>query len=193
MKYFLILIFVLFMPFGFLFGEAKVTASPSGYKALKAVRPFDVKKYMGRWYEVARIDFFFEKGLSNVTATYSLDKDGHVVVYNRGYKEKKGLWTQTQGKAKFATKDHKVGELKVSFFGPFYSPYRIFYLSPGYSYAFVAGGNPKLLWLLSRKPSVTPAVKQEFLRQAKLYGFDTKKILFINHDKVSLPKQIKTK
>ena len=105
-----------------------------------AVTPFDADKYLGTWYEIARFDFKFEKGLSKTTANYSLNDDGSIHVINRGYDAKKGKWKESVGKAVFV-EEPDVAMLKVSFFGPFYSGYNVAALDPDYKYALVIGRN----------------------------------------------------
>jgi len=132
-------------------------------KSVEPVTGFESEKYLGTWYEIARLDHRFERGLSNVTATYSKRDDGGLVVINRGYEAAKGEWTDATGKAYFVG-DSAAGHLKVSFFGPFYASYAIFELDKNdYQYAFVSGHNTKFLWLLSR----TPTVSDDFLEQFK--------------------------
>ncbi|MDP4228382.1 MAG: lipocalin family protein, partial [Bacteroidota bacterium] len=104
----------------------------------KAVSPFDKGKYLGKWYEIARLDFKYERGLNNTTANYSLNSDGSIKVENAGYDYKAGKWKKAVGRAKFAG-DPNIAMLKVSFFGPFYSGYNVIALDAQYKYALVAG------------------------------------------------------
>ena len=113
---------------------------------------FDLEKYLGKWYEIARLDHRFERNMQNVNAEYSLRDDGKVKVINRGFKNDK--WKKAVGNAKFA-QDENTGFLKVSFFGPFYGSYIIYELADDYSYAFVSGDNKNYLWLLSRTKTVS--------------------------------------
>ncbi len=147
-----------------------------------AVRPFDVKRYTGKWYEIARLDFKHEKGLSNTTADYSLNQDGTIRVINRGYDTRKGTWDEASGKAKFADSPDE-GKLKVSFFGPFYSGYNVVELDPDYRYAMVAGESLKYLWFLSRDTTLPEDVKEKYLRQAKALGYDTDELVWVRHDR----------
>lgn len=114
-----------------------------------AVQPFDKSKYLGKWYEIARLDFKYERNLDNVTAEYTLKEDGKIQVLNRGYDTVKKKWVDAEGKAKFRG-DENVAELKVSFFGPFYSGYNVIAIDEGYRYSLVAGKSLKYLWILSR-------------------------------------------
>lgn len=151
-------------------------------KNVTPVDNFDLNKYLGKWYEIARLDHSFERGLNIVSATYTLREDGGVNVLNRGYLVADEKWSSAEGKAYF-TKNPKTGHLKVSFFGPFYSSYVIFELSKkGYQYAFVSGYNKSYIWLLSRKPTIEDEIKHIFIERAKSIGFDTDKLLFIEHD-----------
>ncbi len=140
------------------------------------VTNFNLEKYLGKWYEIARLDHRFERGLQKVTAEYSLRDDGKVKVTNRGYKNDK--WKQAVGKAKFV-KDENTGFLKVSFFGPFYGSYIIFDLVDDYSYAFVAGDNTNYLWFLSRTPTIDDALMEKFISKAKALGFNTDDLIFV--------------
>ncbi len=150
------------------------------------VSNFDVEKYKGLWYEIARIDFKHEKNMDNVTAQYSLNKDGSVKVFNSGYDYKKQEWEKAEGKAKFrGAKD--VGALKVSFFGPFYSGYNVIALDDSYKYALVAGKNLDYLWILSRTKDIPETVKNEYLEQAKQIGYDTTRLIWVKHDRDDSP------
>jgi len=152
------------------------TGMPAG---VKPVKEFDLNRYLGKWYEVARLDHSFERGLEQVSAEYSLYPNGNVKVVNRGYSTINQRWKESVGKAKFV-QDPKTGYLKVSFFGPFYGSYVVFDLDKqGYQYAFVSGPDLSYLWLLSRKKTVDPEVKARFLKQAKEIGFDTSKLIFV--------------
>lgn len=148
----------------------------------EAVSPFDAKKYLGKWYEIARLDFKYEENLNNTTAQYSLNPNNTLKVVNRGYNYKTETWEEAQGKAKFVKSD-TIGMLKVSFFGPFYSGYNIIALDKDYNYALVAGRNLDYLWILSRKPTLPESVKQEFLAKAKTIGYNTDDLIWVAHDK----------
>ncbi|NCU40078.1 hypothetical protein EOL99_04310, partial [Candidatus Falkowbacteria bacterium] len=137
-----------------------------------AVTPFHKTKYLGKWYEIARLDFRFERNLNNTTANYSLNKNGTIKVDNQGYNYKKKEWAQAIGKAKFAS-DENVAMLKVSFFGPFYSGYNVIALDEDYQYALVAGESLKYLWILSRNPTIPEDIKQKYLKIAESIGYNT--------------------
>lgn len=145
---------------------------------VEPVEDFELARYLGTWYEVARLDHSFERGLTRVTAQYSLRSDGGVEVVNRGYSTEQGEWREATGKAYFVDQP-SVGHLKVSFFGPFYSSYIIFGLdSSDYQYAYVSGPDTSYLWLLARTPAVDEAVLQRFLREAERLGFDTGSLIY---------------
>jgi apolipoprotein D and lipocalin family protein len=147
-------------------------------KGVKPVENFSVERYLGRWHEIARLDHSFERGLSQVTADYSMRRDGGVRVVNRGYSEKNNKWKTAEGKAYFV-KGPEEGYLKVSFFGPFYGSYVIFELDPkDYQYAVVSGPKKSYLWILARKPQIEPELKQKLISRAAALGFDTTKLVF---------------
>jgi len=147
-----------------------------------AVTNFDKAKYLGKWYEIARLDYKWEKDLNNVTAEYSLNEDGTIKVDNKGYNVKKDKWEESIGKAKFVKKDN-VGMLKVSFFGPFYSGYNVVAIDPDYKYALVAGESLKYMWILSRETSIPENIKLDYLRKAQEIGYDTSELVWVKHDR----------
>ena len=147
-------------------------------EGVEPVKGFELNRYLGKWYEIARLDHSFERGLDKVSAEYSMRKDGGVKVLNRGYSEKKGKWQEATGRAYFV-KDPATGFLKVSFFGPFYGSYIVFELDKeDYQYALVSGPDRSYLWLLARTPTIDDALKAKLLARAKEQGFDTDKLIF---------------
>ncbi len=144
---------------------------------IEPVDNFKVTPYMGKWYEIARLDHPFERGLSNISATYTLQDDGNVEVLNQGWDEEDGEWQQALGKAKFAGNSDK-GHLKVSFFGPFYSSYVVYYLEPDYSVALVSGYNHDYMWILSRTPTLSQTQLDKYVAIAKKAGFDTGALIY---------------
>ena len=150
-------------------------------EGVKPVTNFNLEGYLGKWYEVARLDHRFERGLEQVTADYSLREDGSIRVLNRGFSTKSGQWQEIEGKARPAGATDE-GLLKVSFFGPFYSPYCIFELGPRKEYAFISGANRSYLWLLARKPTVSQSVWNRFEIRATELGFDLEKLVRVKHD-----------
>jgi len=147
--------------------------------SVEPVSNFEVNRYMGKWYEIARLDHSFEDGLTQVTAQYSLKEDGGVSVLNRGFLADENRWKEAEGKAYFVDEQSQ-GYLKVSFFGPFYGSYVVFELdADNYQYAFVSGPNTDYLWLLARTPSVKQQVIDKFVTMAKARGFDTESLIFV--------------
>ncbi|QYG06687.1 MULTISPECIES: lipocalin family protein [Janthinobacterium] len=146
------------------------------------VSNFDTTRYLGKWYEIARLDHSFERGLSHVTADYSLRQDGGLKVLNRGYKDADAKWKEAEGKAYFVDKKD-VGYLKVSFFGPFYGSYIVFDLDQqDYSYSMISGPDKSYLWLLSRSPTMDPALQQRLVEKARGLGFDTSKLIYVKQN-----------
>ena len=155
------------------------TGLPEG---VRPVDGFDVNNYLGKWYEIARLDHSFERGLDQVTAEYSLRDDGGIKVINRGFDAENNKWKDVEGKAFFVSGETE-GHLKVSFFGPFYSSYVVFELDKaGYQYAFVAGYNKSYLWLLSRTPVVTDELIDRFVQTSMGLGFDADSLVFVEHE-----------
>lgn len=143
---------------------------------------FMMEKYLGKWYEIARLDHSFERGLTNVTADYGLRDDGGLRVLNRGYSPKTDAWKEVEGKAYFV-KGPDQGFLKVSFFGPFYGSYVVFALDhENYQYALISGPDKSYLWLLARSPKMNEDIKNDLIAKAKAAGFNTGKLIFVNHD-----------
>ena len=148
-------------------------------KSVEPVSDFELDRYLGKWYEIARLDHSFERGLSQVTAEYSLRSDGGVLVLNRGFSDADKKWKEAQGKAYFVNKNSE-GYLKVSFFGPFYGSYVVFGLDhENYQYAFVSGPNLDYLWLLARTPAVEAEIIQKFIEMSEARGFDTENLIFV--------------
>ncbi len=154
-------------------------------KGLEPVSGFDGDRYMGKWYEIARLDHSFERNLSNVSAMYTAKENGEIAVLNRGYNEKSGEWKQIEGKARFAG-DEAIGSLKVSFFGPFYGGYHVIELEKvNYSYAMVSGPSLSYLWILSRTALMDEAIYSRLETQAAELGFDTTKLIRVKHDRTA--------
>jgi apolipoprotein D and lipocalin family protein len=150
-------------------------------ESVQPVSNFDLNRYLGKWHEIARLDHSFERGLSQVTAEYSLGNDGRVVVVNRGYSIAEKKWKESTGKAYLVGAETE-GYLKVSFFGPFYGSYIIFELDhQNYQHAFVSGPDTKFLWLLSRTPVVDDEVMRKFIAMSEARGFDTDKLIYVDH------------
>ncbi len=149
-------------------------------EGITPINDFELEKYLGKWYEIARLDHSFERGLDSVSAHYSMRDDGGVKVINRGFNKNDNEWSEAEGKAYFVD-DEDEGYLKVSFFGPFYGSYVIFELDKGnYQYAFVSGNTTSYLWLLSRTPIVSEEVMEKFLNRSRELGFNTEELIFVN-------------
>lgn len=161
-----------------LFSACRSVKVPEG---VEVVKNFDVKRYMGQWYEIARFDFKHEKNMSHVTANYTLQEDGSVKVINKGFDYVKGKWKESQGKAKFVDNTNE-GALKVSFFGPFYSGYNVVAMDPDYENVLVFGESTDYMWILSRNKSISTAVKTKFLEKAKTHGYDTSRLVWTEQD-----------
>ena len=144
---------------------------------LPVIKNLELDKYLGEWYEVARLDFFWEKGLKNVKANYSLEEDDTLKVVNSGVRIKDNKTKKSIGKAKFQGNRHE-GALKVSFFGPFYSGYNIMHIAGDYEYALVFGENLDYMWILSRTKSISLEYKTKYLAYAKSAGYDIDAIVW---------------
>ena len=157
---------------------AGCTGMPQG---VTPVSGFDVNRYLGEWYEIARLDHSFERGLEKITAQYSLNPDGSLKVVNRGFDEASGQWREAQGKARFID-DPTTGRLKVSFFGPFYGAYNIIRLDhEGYRYALVCGPDTSYLWILARSPDLDKNIVEQLVSYAADLGFDTSQLIYVRH------------
>ncbi|NMC63990.1 MAG: lipocalin [SAR324 cluster bacterium] len=145
------------------------------------VEDFEVARYLGKWYEIARLDHSFERGLSKVSADYSLNEDGSIKVLNKGFDDERGKWKEAHGRALFIEEPSR-GRLKVSFFGPFYGAYNIIELDKeNYSYALVCGPDLSYLWILARDTSLQNEIKESLISKAKSLGFETDKLIFVKH------------
>jgi len=155
------------------------TGIPNG---VTAIDDFEINRYLGTWYEIARLDHRFERGLNNISATYTLRDDGGVNVLNKGWNQADGKWDQAEGKAYFVEQPDK-GRLKVSFFGPFYGGYNIIDLDKkDYAYSMVTGPDKSYLWILSRTRQLPKATLDALIEKAKQLGFATDKLIFVNQD-----------
>ena len=154
--------------------------SPTPPKGVKPVSDFNASRYLGKWYEIARLENRFEKGMEQVTATYGLRSDGGITVLNRGYDPIKNRWKESEGKAYF-TGAPTTAALKVSFFGPFYGGYNVIKLDKDYQHALVSGPNRDYLWILSRSTTLPETVKQDFLATARELGFPLEQLVWVKH------------
>jgi Bacterial lipocalin len=155
--------------------------SPTPPKGIKPVADFDASRYLGKWYEIARLDYYFERGLDHVTAEYSQNKDGTIRVVNRGYSAASMKWKESEGKAVF-TGTKSTAALKVSFFGPFYAGYNVIAIDQDYQYALVSGQSRDYLWILSRTPDIPTDIKIKYLEIAREYGFPIHKLIWVKQD-----------
>ena len=148
-------------------------------KGISPVDNFELERYLGKWYEIARLDHRFERGLQAVTAEYSMTDTGNVKVFNSGFSLKKLERVEAEGKAKFVG-DTSMGHLKVSFFGPFYASYVVFEIDDDYQNAFISGNNEKSLWFLSRAASPAQATIDSFVARASELGFPVDELIFVD-------------
>lgn len=149
---------------------------------VRPVNDFKAEKYLGKWYEIARLDQSFERGLTRITAEYSLRDDGGLKVLNRGYSASENKWQEAEGKAYFVG-DPTQAHLKVSFFGPIYGSYIVFELDrENYQYALVSGPDKSYLWLLARQPKINDDIKKTLIAKAASLGFDTSKLIFVDQN-----------
>lgn len=153
-------------------------------KEASVVTNFNAERYMGTWYEIARIDFKHERNMNNTAAQYSLKDNGDIKVVNSGFNYVKDTWKKREGNAKFRGSETE-GALKVSFFGPFYSGYNVLAIDPDYKYVLVAGKNHDYLWILSREKSIPESVKQEYLSIAQKAGYDINDLIWVDQDKTN--------
>ena len=153
------------------------TLPPEG---VVAVTPFDISRYVGKWYELARLDHSFERGLSDVSAIYSQQPDGSVKVLNRGFDGKRNEWREAVGRAVF-TGEADRGSLKVSFFGPFYGAYHVVALDQqDYAWAMVVGPDRDYLWILSRNKQLPATIREQLIAQARALGFDVERLIWVD-------------
>ncbi len=164
----------------FILGISLLQACSGLPENIKPVDNFDLERYLGTWYEIARLDHSFERGLEKVTAEYSLRDDGGVKVVNRGFDTEKQEWDEATGKAYFVG-DKNTGQLKVSFFGPFYGGYNIIALDEDYQYAMVCGPDRSYLWILARTPDLDSAIVDKLVKAAKGLGFTTEELIYVEH------------
>jgi len=152
-------------------------------EGVRPVRGFDVSRYLGTWYEIARLDHSFEHGLTDVTATYRLRDDGAIAVINRGYDSRDDEWEEARGTARFIG-SRDIASLKVAFFWPFYGGYHVIALDKeDYSHALVTGPNRGYLWLLSRTPRMDEPTKTRLVREADRLGYDVEDLIWVPQDK----------
>jgi apolipoprotein D and lipocalin family protein len=170
-----------------LFAAVLQTGCAGALDGVEVVDEFELNRYLGTWYEIARLDHRFERGMSHVTANYSMRDDGGVAVVNRGYKLSKREWEDATGKAYFVG-DPGTGQLKVSFFGPFYGGYNIIELDKvGYQYALVAGPNRSYLWILARSPELDQETLDALVDKARDLNFPTDALIYVDQTEIVEP------
>ena len=148
----------------------------------KTVEELDLDRYLGTWYEIARFNHSFERGLEGVTATYSIKDDGKIKVINKGYKNSlDGEPKVAIGKAKLTDEP---GRLKVSFFWIFYADYLVMELDKDYQWVLIGSKSDKYLWILSRTPQLEESVKGHILNLAQNRGYDTSKLIWVEQKAV---------
>ena len=138
------------------------------------VAALDLNRYLGEWYEIARFDHSFERGVEQAKAAYTLKEDGTIRVENSGIKDGKPKTAIGNGKR---TKEPAL--LRVSFFGPFYADYRVMMIDKDYTYALIGSGGADYLWILSRTTILPDAAKSELLGEARRRGYDTDKLIWV--------------
>jgi len=162
-------------------GMVVLSSCATSPKGVRVVDHFEKEKYLGKWYEIARFDFSFERNLNNTTAEYSLRPDGTINVKNKGFNYVTKKWQEANGKARFRG-DATVAALEVSFFGPFYAAYNVIALDADYQYALVAGSNLKYLWILSRTTTIPDAIRTNYCMIAQSLGYDVTKLIWVEHN-----------
>jgi len=161
------------------------TAAPKG---VQPVGDFDAERFLGQWYEIARLDNRFERGLTRISATYTRRRDGGINVINRGFDPADGEWRETRGRAYFLG-DPKVASLKVTFFWLFYGGYHVIALDrAGYQYALVCGPSRSHLWILAREPRLPQDTLRSLIKVAKDDGFNTEALIFVDQDGSGAPR-----
>ena len=157
------------------------TAPPEG---IRPVTSFDLNRYLGQWYEIARLDHVFERGMSDISAIYQLQDDGSVKVINRCYNTQRQVWKEAIGRALFVG-DSDTASLKVSFFGPFYGGYHVIALDQeSYRWSLVSGPDRDYLWILSREKTLPVEVREQLVSQAQALGFATDKLIWVEHKRI---------
>ena len=141
------------------------------------VAALDLNRYLGEWYEIARFDHSFERGVEKAKANYTLNEDGTIKVVNSGIKDGKPKTAIGKGK-----QTDTPALLRVSFFGPFYADYRVMMIDEGYTYALVGSGSADYLWMLSRTRDLPDSTKSELLSEAKRRGYDTDKLIWVKQE-----------
>ena len=165
-----------------LFGTLLLAGCTTAPQGILPVDNFDLDRYLGTWYEIARLDHRFERGLSQVSASYSKRSDGGVDVINRGFNSQANKWKEAKGRAYFIG-EPDVARLKVTFFWPFYGGYNVIELDQeNYNYALICGPNKKYLWLLARTKTLDAGIKESLIAKAKTLGFNTSELILVKQE-----------
>ena len=162
------------------FLSLSLKAGPSHVEPLS---DFKLESYLGTWHEIARIENSIEEGLSNVTASYYLKKNGTIKVINKGFNDEDGEWEEAEGRAYFNSEEN-IAHLDVTFFWPFYVDYIVFQFEDSENgYAFVTSDSTDYLWLLAREPTVDEELIERFLKLAKKMNFNTDELIFVSQER----------
>ena len=145
------------------------------------VDEFDLSRYLGVWYEIARYDHSFERGMDNTMAEYILQDNGKVFVLNSGWKN--GKFEVAEGKAVYKDPEGKPGAMKVSFFWFFYSEYNVMLVDEDYQISLVGSKAEKYLWILSRTPVPDENLLQMVLAEAEARGYDTSELIWVDQSR----------
>ena len=165
-----------------IFGTLLLAGCTTAPQGILPVDNFDLDRYLGTWYEIARLDHRFERGLSQVSATYSKRSDGGVDVINRGFNSQANKWKEAKGRAYFIG-EPDVARLKITFFWPFYGGYNVIELDQeNYNYALICGPNKKYLWLLARTKTLDAGIKESLIAKAKTLGFNTSELILVKQE-----------
>jgi apolipoprotein D and lipocalin family protein len=165
-----------------LFGTFLLAGCTTAPQGIMPVDNFDLDRYLGTWYEIARLDHRFERGLSQVSATYSKRADGGVAVINRGFNDQASKWKEAKGRAYFIG-EPDVARLKVTFFWPFSGGYNVIELDhANYSYALICGPNKKYLWLLARTKKLDESIMEALIDKAQALGFNTSELILVEQE-----------
>ena len=167
------------MILGMITAAVALAGCVSGPKVNNApVAALDLNRYLGEWYEIARFDHSFERGVEQAKANYTQNADGTIKVVNTGIRDGKPKTAIGKGK-----KTDTPGLLRVSFFGPFYADYRVMLIDKDYSHALVGSGSADYLWILSRLPELSETAKSELLAEAQRRGYDAGELIWVRQDK----------
>ncbi|SEA14415.1 lipocalin family protein [Rubrimonas cliftonensis] len=157
---------------------AACTGAPDGVTPVTGFQP---ERYAGEWFEIYRLDHSFERGLTNVTATYALREDGRLSVVNRGWSPDDCAFDSVEGTARPIGAPGEAS-LAVTFFWPFAGGYHLFALDrEDYAWAAVSGPTREYLWILAREPALDAETDAALRAQAARLGFDTDALIAVSH------------